>query len=175
MLFSVSGITVHPWIPPLVAFFVSFFTSMGGLSGAFLLLPFQISVLGYSNPSVSSTNQLYNIVAIPLGVYRYCKEGRMVWPLAWSVAAGTMPGVFIGAIIRVTGLRDPRNFKLFAAAVLAYVGIKLVKDLVRKQGHAGQNGGFDRDHGSNANRTISQIVLSSPRRRQRGHRQFASD
>ncbi len=27
--------------PPLVAFFISFFTSMGGVSGAFLLLPFQ--------------------------------------------------------------------------------------------------------------------------------------
>jgi uncharacterized membrane protein YfcA len=34
---------VQPWIPPLVAFVISFFTSMGGVSGAFLLLPFQMS------------------------------------------------------------------------------------------------------------------------------------
>lgn len=132
MLFPISGVTVDPWIPPLVAFVISFVTSMGGISGAFLLLPFQMSVLGYTNPSVSATNQLYNIVAIPSGVYRYWKEGRMVWPLTWAVIAGTLPGVFIGAFVRVNGLRDPRNFKLFAAAVLLYIGVKMVRDL-RKQ------------------------------------------
>ena len=132
MLFPISGVTVDIWIPPLVAFVISFFTSMGGISGAFLLLPFQMSFLGYTNPSVSSTNQLYNIVAIPSGVYRYCKEGRMVWPLTWSVVFGTLPGVFIGAFVRVTTLRDPRNFKLFAAAVILYIGIKMIKDLLKK-------------------------------------------
>ena len=132
MLFPISGVAVDPWIPPLVAFVISFVTSMGGISGAFLLLPFQMSVLGYTNPSVSATNQLYNIVAIPSGVYRYWKEGRMVWPLTWAVIAGTLPGVFIGAFVRVNGLRDPRNFKLFAAAVLLYIGVKMVRDL-RKQ------------------------------------------
>jgi hypothetical protein len=132
MLFPISGVTVDIWIPPLVAFVVSFFTSMGGVSGAFLLLPFQMSFLGYTHPSVSSTNQLYNIVAIPSGVYRFCKEGRMVWPLVWSVVLGTLPGVFIGAFIRVNGLRDPRNFKLFAAVVIFYIGIKMVRDLLKK-------------------------------------------
>jgi uncharacterized protein len=132
MLFPVSGITIDPWIPPLVAFVISFFTSMGGISGAFLLLPFQMSVLGYTAPSVSSTNQLYNIVAIPSGVYRYCKEGRMVWPLTWAVVVGTLPGVFIGAFVRVTGLRDPQNFKLFAAAVILYIALKMIRDLLRR-------------------------------------------
>jgi len=140
MLFSVSGITVDPWIPPLVAFVISFFTSMGGISGAFLLLPFQMSVLGYTHPSVSSTNQLYNIVAIPSGVYRYCKEGRMVWPLTWAVVIGTLPGVLIGALVRVTGLRDPRHFKLFAAAVILYIAGKMIKDLVKQRAAAKQNG-----------------------------------
>ncbi len=130
MLFPISGVTVDPWIPPLVAFAISFITSMGGISGAFLLLPFQMSVLGYTHPSVSATNQLYNIVAIPSGVYRYWKEGRMVWPLTWAVVAGTLPGVFIGAWVRVHGLRDPRHFKLFAAAVLLYIGGKMVRDLL---------------------------------------------
>ncbi|WP_409070280.1 sulfite exporter TauE/SafE family protein [Desulfobulbus sp.] len=136
MLFPISGVTVDPWIPPLVAFVISFFTSMGGISGAFLLLPFQMSVLGYTHPSVSSTNQLYNIVAIPSGVYRYCKEGRMVWPLTWAVVLGTLPGVLIGAFVRVTGLRDPRNFKLFAAAVIFYIAGKMVKDLLKRQAAA---------------------------------------
>ncbi|MBM3334861.1 sulfite exporter TauE/SafE family protein [Candidatus Sumerlaeota bacterium] len=132
MVFHTAGIEVAPWLPPLVALGISFFTSMGGVSGAFLLLPFQMSVFGYTNPSVSATNQLYNIVAIPSGVYRYHKEGRMVWPLTWIVVSGTLPGVFLGAFVRVAYLPDPRNFKLFAAVVLAYMGLKMIYDLWEK-------------------------------------------
>jgi len=132
MVFPTAGIEVAPWVPPLVAFGISFFTSMGGVSGAFLLLPFQMSVLGYTHPSVSATNQLFNIVAIPSGVYRYWKEGRMVWPLMWVVVIGTLPGVLIGAVIRVAYLPNPKNFKLFAAAVLLYIGVRMVQDLLKK-------------------------------------------
>ena len=105
---------------------------MGGVSGAFLLLPFQVSVLGFNTPAVSATNQLYNIVAIPSGVYRYIKEGRMVWPLTWVVIVGTLPGVLIGAIIRVQYLPDPRNFKMFVGLVLLYIGSRLLKDILKK-------------------------------------------
>lgn len=144
MFFHTAGIEVSPWVPPLVAFIVSFFTSMGGISGAFLLLPFQMSFLGYTNPSVSGTNQLFNIVAIPSGVYRYCREGRMVWPLTWVVVAGTLPGVFIGAIVRVAYLPEPRNFKLFAAAVLLYIGLKMVRDLLGKNGPGSDKGASEK-------------------------------
>lgn len=139
MLFQTAGIQVSPWLPPLVAFVISFFTSMGGVSGAFLLLPFQMSFLGYTNPSVSATNQLFNIVAIPSGVYRYCKEGRMVWPLTWVVVAGTLPGVFIGAVIRVEFLPDPKTFKLFAAGVLLFIGVKMIRDLWDKTARTKEN------------------------------------
>jgi len=132
MFFPTAGVEVAPWLPPLVAFIISFFTSMGGVSGAFLLLPFQMSFLGYTNPSVSATNHLFNIVAIPSGVYRYYKEGRMVWPLTWVVIAGTLPGVFIGAIVRVVYLPNPKHFKLFAASVLLYIGLKLITELLKK-------------------------------------------
>jgi uncharacterized membrane protein YfcA len=131
MVFETAGIEVALWVPPLVALVISFFTSMGGVSGAFLLLPFQMSVLGYTAPSVSATNQLFNIVAIPSGVYRYWREGRMVWPLTWIVVAGTLPGVFVGAVVRVNWLPDASNFKLFAAAVLAYIGARMLRDLLK--------------------------------------------
>jgi uncharacterized membrane protein YfcA len=72
-------------------------------------------------------------VAIPSGVYRYIKEGRMVWPLTWAVVLGTLPGVFIGAIVRLKYLPDARDFKLFAALVLLYIGSRLIRDLLRKQ------------------------------------------
>jgi uncharacterized membrane protein YfcA len=102
---------------------------MGGISGAFLLLPFQMSALNYTAPSVSGTNHVYNIVAIPSGVYRYIKEGRMAWPLTWVVIAGTLPGVFIGYYVRVLWLPDPKAFKLFVGCVLLYIGVRLFKEL----------------------------------------------
>ena len=133
MYFSISGIEVNPLIPPAVAFVISFFTSMGGVSGAFLLLPFQVSILGFNSPAVSSTNQLFNIVAIPGGVCRYIKEGRMVWPLVWVVIIGTLPGVLIGAVLRIQYLPNPKNFKMFAGLVLLYIGIRLLKNLLIKK------------------------------------------
>jgi hypothetical protein len=132
MYFETAGIEVSPWIPPLVALVVSFFTSMGGVSGAFLLLPFQMSALNFTSPSVSATNFVFNIVAIPSGVYRYLKEGRMAWPLTWVVIIGTLPGVFIGYYLRVLYLPDPRTFKLFVGCVLLYIGVRLLYEMTGK-------------------------------------------
>jgi uncharacterized protein len=132
VLFPVSGVETYLFIPPIVAFVVSFFTSMGGVSGAFLLLPFQMSFLNFTSPAVSSTNFLYNIVAIPSGVYRYMKEGRMAWPLTIVVILGTLPGVVVGYYVRVLYLPDPKTFKLFVGSVLMYIGARLLYELTGK-------------------------------------------
>ncbi|MFR1533006.1 MAG: hypothetical protein ACLSTO_04680 [Bilophila wadsworthia] len=87
MYFPTAEIEVSPFVPPLVAFTVSFFTSMGGISGAFLLLPFQMTFLGYTNTSVSATNQLYNVFSNPGGVTAItAKNGTQA--LSWIVMAG---------------------------------------------------------------------------------------
>ena len=127
--FSVSGVETYLFLPPLVALVVSFFTSMGGVSGAFLLLPFQVSFLNFVTPSVSATNFVYNIVAIPSGVYRYLKEGRMAWPLTWVVIVGPCPGYFIGYYLRVLYLPDPKAFKLFVGCVLLYIGVRILYEM----------------------------------------------
>jgi uncharacterized membrane protein YfcA len=127
--FPVSSVETWVFLPPVVAFVVSFFTSMGGVSGAFLLLPFQMSYLDFTTPSVSATNFVYNIVAIPSGVYRYVKEGRMAWPLTWVVIVGTLPGVFIGYYLRVLYLPDPNAFKAFVGCVLLYLGVRLLYEM----------------------------------------------
>ncbi|WP_303904404.1 sulfite exporter TauE/SafE family protein [Thiohalomonas denitrificans] len=132
MYFDVAGVEVSPWLPPLVGFAISLFTSMGGVSGAFLLLPFQVSVLGFTSPAVSATNQVFNVVATPSGIYRYLREGRMVWPLAWVIVAGTLPGVALGALLRIALLPDARDFKLFVAAVLLYIGLRLGRDILSR-------------------------------------------
>jgi uncharacterized membrane protein YfcA len=134
MTFPVSGVEVSPIVPPLVALVVSAVTSMGGVSGAFLLLPFQVSVLGFASPAVSPTNLFYNIVAIPGGVLRYIRERRMVWPLTGSIILATAPGMCLGVVLRIKYLPDPRVFKLFAGCVLLYVGARLAYSLTSRVG-----------------------------------------
>lgn len=133
VVFPVSGVKTNVLVPPLVAMSISFFSSMGGVSGAFLILPFQMSVLGYVSPSVSATNFVYNIVGIPGGVASYIREGRMNWSLAWVIIAGTLPGVFIGYYLRVRYFPDPARFKVFVGCVLLYIGLRLLRDIIKKR------------------------------------------
>jgi uncharacterized membrane protein YfcA len=126
--FPISGVETSILIPPLVAFGISFFTSMGGISGAFLLLPFQMSVLGFTSPSVTSTNFLFNVTGTPGGVYRYARECRFVWPVAILIVAGIIPGVLVGYYLRITYLPDPKTFKFFVGCVLLLIAVKLLKE-----------------------------------------------
>ncbi|HUI54297.1 MAG TPA: sulfite exporter TauE/SafE family protein [Bryobacteraceae bacterium] len=136
MHFPISGIECPFWLPPLVAFLIALATTPAGVSGAFLLLPFQMSVLGFVSPAVTPTNLVYNIISTPGGVFRYIREHHMNWALAWAIAAGSAPGVFLGAVIRVRYLPDPRYCKLFVAVVLVYLAMKLVADTLRARGVA---------------------------------------
>lgn len=131
--FPISGVETPLWLPVLVAFGISTFTSMAGVSGAFLLLPFQMSILGFVSPAVSPTNLVYNIVAIPSGVARYVREGRMIWPLTLVVVVGTLPGVIVGGFVRLSYLPDPQAFKAFVGCVLLYIGARMIVDLIRSR------------------------------------------
>jgi uncharacterized membrane protein YfcA len=58
----------------------------------------------------------------------------MLWPLTWVVIIGTLPGVFIGAWVRIKYLPDPKAFKLFAGMVLCYIGFRLLIDVINNKG-----------------------------------------
>ncbi len=131
MSFLPGTLEVSPLLPLGVAFGLSFLCSMGGVSGAILLLPLQICLFGNAGPSVSATNQLFNLVATPSGVWRYLREGRMVWPLALTLCSGTLPGLVLGVWIRVVFLPDPKAFLPFASAVLLLVAWNMVRALRR--------------------------------------------
>lgn len=128
MYFPISGVECSPLLPPLVSFVISSLVTSAGVSGAFLILPFQMSVLGFTSPAVSATNLLYNVIAIPGGVSQYIREGRMAWPIAWTTLIGTLPGIFIGAIIRVKYLPGGRGAKFFVGLVLMWLGYRLLSE-----------------------------------------------
>jgi uncharacterized membrane protein YfcA len=107
------------------AYGIAALATPAGISGAVLLLPFQVSVLGTPSPSVTPTNLLYNVVATPGALYRYWRQGQTGGHLALVLIAGTMPGVIAGSVIRVELLPGPRVFDLVVAAVLVPLGIWL--------------------------------------------------
>ena len=107
------------------AFAVAVLATPAGVSGAVLLLPFQVSVLGTPSPAVTPTNLLYNVVATPGALYRYWRQHQTGGRLALVLIAGTLPGVIAGSIIRVELLPGPRVFELVVAAVLLPLGLWL--------------------------------------------------
>jgi uncharacterized membrane protein YfcA len=108
------------------AFLIAVVTTPAGISGAVLLLPFQVTVLGTPSPSVTPTNLLYNVVATPGALYRYWRQGQTGGRLALLLITGTLPGVIAGSFIRVKLIPGPHVFALVVAAVLIPLGIWLV-------------------------------------------------
>jgi uncharacterized protein len=109
-------------------------TTPAGVSGAVLLLPVQVSLLGVPSPAVTPTNLLYNLFAAPSGVLRYRSAGSGFSDLAWPLLAGTVPGVVLGAVIRVEWLPGERAFQVVVAAVLAPLGAFLLFSRPRTSG-----------------------------------------
>jgi uncharacterized membrane protein YfcA len=107
------------------AFVVSAVATPAGISGAVLLLPFQVSVLGTPSPAVTPTNLLYNVVSTPGALYRYRRQHQTGGRLALILISGTLPGVIAGSVIRVELVPGPRVFDLLIAALLLPLGIWL--------------------------------------------------
>ena len=112
-------------VASVAAYVVAVLATPAGISGAVLLLPFQVSVLGTPSPAVTPTNLLYNVVATPGALYRYWRQQQTGGRLALVLIAGTLPGVIAGSVIRVELLPGPRVFDLVVAAVLVPLGIWL--------------------------------------------------
>ena len=106
----------------LLAFGISVLTTPAGVSGAVLLLPLQVSILNTPSPAVTPTNLLYNVIATPGGLLRYWRVGALRGRLARTLIVGTLPGVVVGAVIRVEYLSGPRAFLIVVAAVLLPLG-----------------------------------------------------
>jgi uncharacterized protein len=102
-------------------------TAPVGVSGAVIMLPIQLSVLSVPNPAVTPTNLLYNVVAGPGALFRYRRQGLVNASLTRLLLAGTVPGVVIGALVRVFLLPGPNMFRIVAGVVLIGIGGWLIQ------------------------------------------------
>jgi uncharacterized membrane protein YfcA len=114
------------WSTELVGFaaglMIAAVTAPVGVSGAVFLLPIQLSVLGVPSPAVTPTNLLFNVVAGPGALLRYRRGSAFGGPLTKRLVLGTLPGVVIGALIRVFAIPGPGVFRLLVAALLLPLG-----------------------------------------------------
>ncbi|MFJ7328406.1 TSUP family transporter [Streptomyces cyaneofuscatus] len=101
---------------------ISVVTAPVGVSGAVFLLPVQVSVLGVPSPAVTPTNLLYNVVAGPGALLRHHRSGGLRGPLTRLLVLGTVPGVVVGAVIRVFAVPGPSVFRLLIAVLLLPLG-----------------------------------------------------
>jgi uncharacterized protein len=115
------------------AFVIAVLTTPAGISGAVLLLPFQVSVLGTPSPAVTPTNLLYNVVAAPGALYRYWRQGQTGGRLTIVLITGTLPGVIAGSVIRVELLPGAHVFDLIVGLVLLPLGAWLTVSRSRPQ------------------------------------------
>ena len=104
------------------AFAIAVLATPAGISGAVLLLPFQVSVLGTPSPAVTPTNLLYNVVATPGALYRYWRQGQAGGRLALVLIAGTLPASSPDRSSASSCCPAPRLFDFVVAAVLIPLG-----------------------------------------------------
>ena len=111
----------------LAGFVLAAVTTPVGVSGAVFLLPFQLSVLHVPNPRITPTNLLFNVISGPGGLVRYRRRGQFDRALTLQLLTGSVPGVALGALIRVYVAADPDVFRILAASVLAPVGLFILR------------------------------------------------
>jgi uncharacterized membrane protein YfcA len=125
MYFPVAEVEMNPITPVLVGAVVSLIMGQVGLTGGIATLPYMMSALNFTSPSVSATNLVFVLMA-PLGsVYSYWREKRMLWRLGLLAGAGGVVGATMGPWIRTGPLNDMLRFKAFFGLLLLLIGLKL--------------------------------------------------
>lgn len=132
MYFPVAGIELNPLIPLVLGLAVSLVSAPSGISGGLLLLPISINFLGFTSLAVSPTNFIFNIVAVPLGLWRLHVEKRLMWGLGGLILLGLLPGIFVGTILRCTWLSQATDYKVYVALILSVLALGILSNICRR-------------------------------------------
>ena len=84
------------------SFVIATVATPAGVSGAVILLPFQVGVLRTPTPAVTPTNLFYNVVATPGALYRYQRQHQTGGHLTVVLLIGTV--LLVGVLTFVPAL-----------------------------------------------------------------------
>lgn len=123
---------MDPTLPAaaLIAFLVAGVATPAGVSGAVFLLPVQVA-LGVPSPAVTPTNLVYNLIATPPAILRRRRDRGLDLRLAARLTAFAVPGVVLGAVLRVELLSGRRAVLTMIGVVLTVLGIWLLASVGR--------------------------------------------
>ncbi|WP_243675039.1 TSUP family transporter [Vulcanisaeta distributa] len=100
-------------------------------------MPIQSYILGTTNPVITSTNLMYNLVSIPLSIYKYVREKRIAASFTLVLVIGSSISAALGgAWLRGHYLTSKYVFSYFMGTLLLVLAVELVlSSLLIKEVH----------------------------------------
>jgi uncharacterized protein len=135
--FPLAGVRVPIWHLVWMGFWTGYTMAVVGEAAGIFALPYQMSILQFSNIYVTPTTQLLtflNPIGALLGFHRTKQTN---WDFALWVCAGGIVGALIGPFIRLTLLADPKPFTFAVGLALTITGVHLCVASFQSAGKAG--------------------------------------
>jgi uncharacterized membrane protein YfcA len=98
----------------------------GGGVGRGLVVAHPAQRVACAKPFGDADQSVVNVAATPGGLLRFWREHRLGGALTGLLVAGTLPGVIVGAVLRVEVFSGQRSFTIIAALVLLPIGLWLL-------------------------------------------------
>jgi uncharacterized membrane protein YfcA len=129
MNFERSGLRTSAIFPMLAGVLVGFLAALLGVGGGFIMVPVMIYIIGMPTVIAIGTSllQIALVVAV-VTVEQAITNHTVDIPLAVTLFCGSVVGVQIGA--RVSKLLRGEQIRIFLAALVLAVGVKLLLDLM---------------------------------------------
>lgn len=132
--FPLAGVRVPIWHLVWMGFWTGYTMAVVGEAAGIFALPYQMSILQFSNIFVTPTTQLITFLN-PLGALLGFHRTRQTnWDFALWVCAGGAVGALFGPFIRLTWLADAKPFTVAVGLALAITGIHLCVVALRSFG-----------------------------------------
>lgn len=123
--FPLAGVSVSVWHLVWMGFWTGYTMAVVGEAAGIFALPYQMSVLQFSNPHVTPTTQLLTFLN-PFGaLFGFRRTRQWNLDLARWVCFGGVIGGLVGPFVRITLLSDVRPFTFTVGLALLAAGVHL--------------------------------------------------
>ena len=130
--FPLAGVRVPIWHLVWMGFWTGYTMAVVGEAAGIFALPYQMSILQFTAPSVTPSTQLLTFIN-PIGaLFGFIRNKQYNWDFARWVCAGGAAGALIGPFVRLKILADAKPFKLAVGLALAIAGVHLCWAALRR-------------------------------------------